>query len=603
MNINFNDIITNNEDEKKLINYISKSDNKKIEESMLIIEKYTGYKLNDFINDLENIDIGLMLFIGLLEALSGQNIFKIYSKAFQAIISKQYNNVYIRNKIMEDVSNKFNISLDFLLDILKLFNNYVHNDKTDSNTDEEDNFDFAKLMDIPLHKDNSDSSSTDMNDNSSTDMDDRRLTYMDNSSSIDMDNSSSNGIYNGKPNNMYNNGLTNIPAYNYNNSYNSTYNNNFYDRDLYSKHKAITKKQRKVYIPVALASIIIVILLSVTFLSPYGLNISVFNEQSHALLEVKGLTLKYVLVAVAGEMYDINVLIDGDQSEFYREYGKDSYHHYLWIRDTYRKLPSDKKRHLKTIYSSGFYEGTLIYLLADLEDEAGVNQIVYEIKRSKYIPENIKIAAEEFYPYFYEEHLKEYISINRITYDNYAMEMNKMIQEEKPNILEFIEETSGVKYDKKYKPVIYYTMRPGNALGFIYKDSYISLIPGTENNYDNLFYIPYHEFSHGIFNKITTTKEFRQAADVLKDDKRMYNSWNNGFYNIYYDWYDWCEESLVEGFTMYLEYKSKGKLSNSITSIRPYDKQFFEYLVDINFDPETMDLKDVSVRFLKSLDK
>ena len=86
MNINFNDIITNNEDEKKLINYISKSDNKKIEESMLIIEKYTGYKLNDFINDLENIDIGLMLFIGLLEALSGQNIFKIYSKAFQAII-------------------------------------------------------------------------------------------------------------------------------------------------------------------------------------------------------------------------------------------------------------------------------------------------------------------------------------------------------------------------------------------------------------------------------------------------------------------------------------------------------------------------------------
>ena len=231
MNINFNDIITNNEDEKKLINYISKSDNKKIEESMLIIEKYTGYKLNDFINDLENIDIGLMLFIGLLEALSGQNIFKIYSKAFQAIISKQYNNVYIRNKIMEDVSNKFNISLDFLLDILKLFNNYVHNDKTDSNTDEEDNFDFAKLMDIPLHKDNSDSSSTDMNDNSSTDMDDRRLTYMDNSSSIDMDNSSSidmdnsssNGIYNGKPNNMYNNGLSNIPAYNYNNSYNSTY--------------------------------------------------------------------------------------------------------------------------------------------------------------------------------------------------------------------------------------------------------------------------------------------------------------------------------------------------------------------------------------------
>ena len=29
MNINFNDIITNNEDEKKLINYISKSDNKR----------------------------------------------------------------------------------------------------------------------------------------------------------------------------------------------------------------------------------------------------------------------------------------------------------------------------------------------------------------------------------------------------------------------------------------------------------------------------------------------------------------------------------------------------------------------------------------------
>jgi len=584
MPIRLNELNPTNENEKKLIQYLAKSDDKRIEESLLLIENYTGYKIKDFFGDSAFADIGLMLFIALLEKLSGQNIFKIYNKAFQAIIQKQYDNQLVRNKIIDDISAKLKISVDFLNELLLQFNDYVTQYATFCSKEEKD------TDELLLYN----------NYNSIFEVFESPSRHLSNSYANHPDDKPSTGMSDSHPGNVYSHRSDNTYPQ-YGNSPNDSPEDNFYDRELYQPYRGVTTKQRKVYIPVALLTVIIVILFSTVFLSPDLLNIPAFIQDSHELLEVKGLTLKYVLVAVSCEMYDVNVRIRGDQPEFYKEYGKDSYHHYLWIKDTYRQLPKDMKRHLETIYCDGIYEGELIYLLADLEDEAGVNQIVYAIKTSKDIPVEVKAAAEEFYPYFYEEYLREYIRMNRVMYDRHAEEMNKKIQEEKPNILEFIEETSGMQFERKYKPVIYYTMRPGNALGFIYGDQFISLIPGTEHHYESLFFIPYHEFSHGIFNQITSTKEFKQVADTLKSNSKMRRTWENGFYDVYYSWYDWCEENLVEGFAMYLEYKAKGKLPDSIESIRPYDKAFFQYLVDIDFNPETMNLKDVSIDFLESI--
>lgn len=541
MYINFNEIIINNENEKNLVRYISKVNNDTIKKSEFIIEKNIGININDYFINIDYIDIELMIFIGLLEVLSGQNICKRYSKAFKALMIKQFDNELIRNKIMKDICTKFGVSLKFLNGILIQFYYYAEHFKSLSNMDKAKKYHQS-------NRDNDHLNSKELNNNSY---------YEDNK--------------------------------------------NLYNKDLYHNHQGMTKKQRKAYIPIVIMSITIVILLSITVLKSNIFYKSTLNQNSHSILEVKGLTLKYILVSVAEEMYDANIFINQDQSLFYKYYGEEAYNHYIWIKDTYKLMPENMKGHLKTLYENASNEGYFLYILADLEDEAGVNQIVYRINRSVFLSKEVKNAAEAFYPYFYEEHLKEYIRLNRLTYDRYASEMNKKLQSEKADILGYIEESSGIKYDNKYKPIIYYTMRPGNALGFIYEDTYISLIPGTEHNYESLFYIPYHEFSHGIFHKISCTKEYKEVAKTLKTDKKMYDSWNNGFYNVYYTWDEWCEESLVEGFAMYLEHKAKGELSDSITSSRPYDKAFFEYLVDINFDPNTMDLKDVSIRFLKSI--
>ena len=366
----------------------------------------------------------------------------------------------------------------------------------------------------------------------------------------------------------------------------------------YKKKDDIKNAKEKKHYLGAIFIVIFAVILTINIFPNY--RIPTMGMDTKYILEVRGLTLKYMLISTAGEIYDINERIKEEQSLYYKSYGSEVYNHYKWIKNTYSNMSQDMKSHLATLYKSGTNEGKYIYLLAGLEDGADINQIIRTIKSSN-IELREKKAAEEFYPYFYEEYLKEYIKINGYKYERYALELNNQLQQEKPDILGFIEETSGITYDKKYKPILYYTMRPGNAWGFTHKDHYISLIPCTESEYVDLFYIPYHEYSHGIFKTITHEEEFKKIADKLKNNTVLYNSWNNGYYNDYYTWEGWCEDNLVEGFAMYLDYKARDKKPNPKISIRPYDKRYFNYLVENRFNPSTTSLRNITIKFLEEI--
>lgn len=357
------------------------------------------------------------------------------------------------------------------------------------------------------------------------------------------------------------------------------------------------KRQRKEYF---LALILVIILLGfiLKFISGYTITNDI--KESDYKLEVRGLSLKYLLISTASEIYDINVRIKEDQAPFYKMYGDEMYDHYKWIKKTYSDMDEEMKSYLNTIYSDGANEGKLIYIVAELGDEAGINQINYKIQ-SSVLPAEIKKASEKFYPHFYDNYLKDYIDMKRYKYNDYLFELNQKIQRENFDLLGFIERNSGIQYDRRYQPVLYYTMRPGNAWGFTYNDLYIALIPFREDEYEEFFYILYHEYSHGIFKTITDTKEFKRLAKVLKNNSTMYNAWNNNYYNQYYTWEEWCEENLVEGFAMYLDYRVKGKKPKRIKSIRPYDQEYFEYLVQNHFDPAAMELEYITIKFLKEI--
>lgn len=359
----------------------------------------------------------------------------------------------------------------------------------------------------------------------------------------------------------------------------------------------IIKKQRKEYFS---ALIFVIALLSFIFRFISNYTISNAMMESDYTLEIRGLSLKYLLISVAGEMYDVNVRIKEDQASLYKFYGDDLYNHYKWIQKTYLDMDDEMKTYLNTIYSDETNEGKLIYIVAELGDEAGIHQINSRIQSST-LPIEIKKASQKFYPYFYENYLKDYIVLKRNTYNDYFAELNQKIQKEQFDLLGFIERISGIKYDRRYKPVLYYTLRPGNAWGFPYKDLYIALIPFKKNEYEDFFYILYHEYSHKIFKTITHTNEFKNLTEELKSNSTIYDAWNNNYYNQFYTWEAWCEDILVEGFAMYLDYKAKGNRAKEIKSIRPYDHEYFEYLVQKQFDSRTMNLKSITIQFLEEI--
>lgn len=319
-------------------------------------------------------------------------------------------------------------------------------------------------------------------------------------------------------------------------------------------------------------------------------------------VEVKGLVLKYVLIDTAYEMYEVNVRKDKATSnvfsyESYSQIGEDSKKHYIWLTDSYKSMSKKNKVYLYNLFKDD-WSWYFMNLTTKLDDSADVDDIIRILLADKEVKNNEKLkeAIEKFLPYFYTHYLKSYLHMNNKVFNKYTEDINHQIKKNNSDITGFMEQMSGIKFEKRYKPEFYYTLRPIGAFGFSYKDVKVSTIQRTCTDYKYLFDTPFHEYSHELFQTFTHSKEFNNLAKSLKKNKALYTEWTNGM-NTSYDWVGWCEENLVEGFSKYLSYKYFKKDSDA--SIYPYDKDFYKYLKDKNFDGKKDSLKEFSMDFYK----
>lgn len=318
----------------------------------------------------------------------------------------------------------------------------------------------------------------------------------------------------------------------------------------------------------------------------------------NTLPEVKGLKLNFALIDTACEMYQTNITNTFDQSN-YKNYKA----HYSWLQQTYRNLPKEMKNHLQTIYDN-FDNGPLIFKTLELEDNANLRDIIavldYKIENPK-----VSKAITEFYPYYYKQFFKDYYADKKLKYKKLTAKLNKQINNNNPDILEFMEQISGISFEKKRKPIFYYTLRPIGAFGGAFEGKRISTIKGTVKSYKQLFATPFHEYSHYLIGTFTYSPEFKAVAEKLKKADKEFSGFWKGSESLQrsYSWIGWCEEQLVEGFAKFLEYKYYGREDFSSTYSPGYDYKFYQYLRKINFDAEEKSLKQVSIEFYKQVVK
>lgn len=315
-------------------------------------------------------------------------------------------------------------------------------------------------------------------------------------------------------------------------------------------------------------------------------------------VQVKGLVLKYALIDTAYEMYQINVANRDVFSEAtYESFGQDAHDHYLWMKDFYGKLEDSLKEDLNTIFSN-IHAWHLMNLVTPLEDDADLDAILKKLKSDNFIKQQAGEAIEQFFVYFYEQGFKDYLAANAPLFQGYADTINGQLENKATNLIGFMEEASGIRFKKRYKPEFYFTMRPIGAMGFDYKDVKVSTIQRTVQDDYLLLSTPFHEFAHELFQTFTNKKSFKKVCEGLTEVKALEEPWMNE-YATSYDWVGWCEENLVEGFSCYLNEKYYGHISTAGTYI--YDLDFYHYLKETNFDPKNITLEEASINFYKKI--
>lgn len=320
------------------------------------------------------------------------------------------------------------------------------------------------------------------------------------------------------------------------------------------------------------------------------------NEDSNT--EVKGLTLKITLFTVADDVNRANYKnTDVFTEDLYKQLGESEFQYYQWLKTTYDTMDEEMRNRLIRIfdrYSSVSFVGEVI----SLKDECGVDELVQKINNSTLsLSDELKEDVEVFFSYFYEEYLKELMEANKKSIDKNAKELNSFIRKNNVDILKFMEEESGIQFKDYEKVVFYFDLPPVGASGYSYDGYKVSTIQPnmTENA---LLGTPFHEFSHELFRTFTRGGKFSEVAEELKSNKDLTDGFEKiGKYS--YNWIGWCEENLVEGFADYLTYKYNGEKSTN--NIYVYDLEFFNYLVDNNFNPSNLTLEDASIEFYKKL--
>lgn len=312
--------------------------------------------------------------------------------------------------------------------------------------------------------------------------------------------------------------------------------------------------------------------------------------------------LKYSLIDVSYEIYQVNVSVarlDAFSETRYSSMGASA--HYSWLKTVYDNFTADEKSKLNTLFAT-FTAWEMMNTVTLLYDSSGIETITNKLASDDNLPGNVRNIIPEFYPAFYSKYFKDYFQTQEPIYMNKVEKINKELQGKNTDILKFMEDVSGIKFAKKLKPVFYYTYRPIGAMGFETDTTKISTIQCTVTSYKYLFSTPFHEFTHSLFRTFNQNSEYLALCDKLKSNEVFYQMWINRFKNSGYpEWYNWCDENLVEGFAIYLKYKYDGSTFSQPTYY--YDLQFYNFLVQNNCKENNCSnfLKNMTINFLESL--
>ena len=138
-----------------------------------------------------------------------------------------------------------------------------------------------------------------------------------------------------------------------------------------------------------------------------------------------------------------------------------------------------------------------------------------------------------------------------------------------------------------------------SSQSFEFDNNIVSTIqPNT--SVKDLLRVPFHKYSHSLFDSFTDTPEFLDICNELESDDELVSLYNE-YGRDAYDFNEWCEENLVEGFSKYLDYRYSQyeyDFSNFV-----YDLDFYNYLRKINFNPDKVNLKENNKPMKKNKDQ
>lgn len=343
--------------------------------------------------------------------------------------------------------------------------------------------------------------------------------------------------------------------------------------------------------------IVILNILSIFILTGYKNNKDI-NYNSD--IKVNGPSLKISLIQTAHEIYTTNIENHDNNSTYedlYNNTSRDSKKHYKWLKKSYNSMTDDMKFKLKNIFDSNS-SWSYINSVINLDDNSSISDIIDALVSSENLnlSSDLKNDMDVFFNYFYDNYFKSYFNKQKSSLNKKASKLNEILYSNDIDIKKFIENVCGVTLSNDYICTFYYSLNPISSQSFEFDSNIVSTIqPNTKVK--DLLRVPFHKYSHSLFDSFNDSPEFLKICDLLESDDELVYLYNKHGRDAY-DFNEWCEENLVEGFSKYLDYRYSQyeyDFSNFV-----YDLDFYNYLRKINFNPDKVSLKDICIEFYTS---
>lgn len=322
----------------------------------------------------------------------------------------------------------------------------------------------------------------------------------------------------------------------------------------------------------------------------YTSNAEVCNEN----FKIKSLTFKISLIETAYEIYNVNLNDSPSIKQLYKKSSKESYKHYVWLKDTYTYMKPEMKIKLKNIFESNT-SWDYINEVIELNDNSSTEEIINEIINSDSLnlDKSLKNDIHLFFDYFSNAYFNSYFNKYQNIYLQKTVKLNNIISDKNININKFIESVSGLKLDKNYKLIFYYSLNPIQSQIFKKGNTIIPVVQ-LDTSIPDFMSIAFYQYSHCVFDIFKNDDSFLNVYNKLLLDEDFVNKYNK-IGKEYYSFNIWCEENLISGFSKYLDYRFF-QVDNNYSSYA-YDLDFYNYLRKINFNPKVENLKDVCLDF------